>query len=161
MFLRCTRRNKIPVLERRRQSRSVNQRVVQRRVLYLGEINGTQKAAWYRSIEVLQSDSQHGRQVALFLEDRATPELAQDVVHVRVQIRRPRQWGGCWLACELWRQLLLDEFWQSRQPTPNLPLDRKKDSQELRDADTEPRCRDNWCRFSACQIAQMFYVKVK
>jgi hypothetical protein len=55
--------------------------------------------------------------VALFPEDRAAPELAQDVVHVRldqVQIRRPRQWGGCWLACELWQQLQLDEFWQSR-----------------------------------------------
>jgi hypothetical protein len=65
----------------------------------------------------LEGDGQQGRQVALFPEDRAAPELAQDVVHVRldqVQIRHPRQWGGCWLACELWQQLQLDVFWQSR-----------------------------------------------
>ena len=121
MFLRCTRRNKDGKLHRYwsivENRRSANQRVVQRQVLYLGEINDTQKAAWCRSIEVLESDSQQERQVALFPEDRAAPELAQDVVHVRldqVQIRRPRQWGGCWLACELWQQLQLDAFWQSR-----------------------------------------------
>jgi hypothetical protein len=33
-------------------------RVVQRHVLYLGEINGTQEAAWRRSIEVLDLAAQ-------------------------------------------------------------------------------------------------------
>ena len=31
-------------------------------------------------------------------------------------MRRPRVFGNCWLACELWRQLGLDEFWQQRLP---------------------------------------------
>ena len=29
---------------------------------------------------------------------------------------RPRIFGHCWLACELWQQLGLDEFWQQRLP---------------------------------------------
>ena len=28
-----------------------------------------------------------------------------------MQLHRPRQWGACWLACELYEQLGLDEFW--------------------------------------------------
>ncbi|HEY4041070.1 MAG TPA: IS1634 family transposase, partial [Rhodopila sp.] len=42
-----------------------------------------------------------------------------EVVHVRLsglRLRRPRQWGGCWLACHLWDQLQLDEFWPPRLP---------------------------------------------
>ncbi len=29
---------------------------------------------------------------------------------------RPRQWGACWLACQLWEQLRLDEFWSDKLP---------------------------------------------
>ena len=29
-------------------------------------------------------------------------------------LRRPRQWGACWLALTLWRELDLDEFWAER-----------------------------------------------
>ena len=57
--------------------------------------------------------------VALFNEDRAPPLLDCDVVHVRLnglRLRRPRQRGGCWLACHLWEQLELDEFWAPRLP---------------------------------------------
>jgi hypothetical protein len=32
----------------------------------------------------------------------------------RLRLERPRQWGGCWLALQLWRQLELDEFWAER-----------------------------------------------
>jgi len=28
----------------------------------------------------------------------------------------PRQWGACWLACDLWSQLQLDQFWEERLP---------------------------------------------
>jgi hypothetical protein len=31
-----------------------------------------------------------------------------------LQLQRPRQWGACWLACELWDQLQLDAFWGAR-----------------------------------------------
>jgi len=33
-----------------------------------------------------------------------------------LELKRPRIFGNCWLACELWRQLGLDEFWQQRLP---------------------------------------------
>jgi transposase len=33
-----------------------------------------------------------------------------------LQLERPRTFGGCWLGCELWRQLGLDEFWQAKWP---------------------------------------------
>jgi len=121
MFLRSTPRKKngkehryFSIAENRR---GPGGRVIQRQVLYLGEINDSQKAAWCRSIEVFECDTGQCRQVALFPEDREAPELAHEVVHVRLdqlQVRRPRQWGGCWLACELWQQLRLDEFWRDR-----------------------------------------------
>jgi transposase len=31
-----------------------------------------------------------------------------------MELRRPRAFGNCWLGCELWRQLGLEEFWQQR-----------------------------------------------
>ena len=104
------------IVENRRVSGG---RTVQRHVLYLGEINDSQRAAWCQTIEAFDESGQGGRQVALFPEDRAAPLLDCDVVHVRLsglRLRRPRQWGGCWLACHLWDQLELDEFWSPRLP---------------------------------------------
>ena len=94
-------------------------RTVQRHVLYLGEINDSQRAAWCQTIEALDERGQRAKQIALFPEDRATPTLDCDVVHVRLsgmRLRRPRQWGACWLACHLWDQLELNEFWAARLP---------------------------------------------
>jgi hypothetical protein len=94
-------------------------RTVQRHVLHLGEINDNQRAAWCRTIEAFDEGSRQGSQIALFPEDRAGPVLDCDVVHVRLsglRLRRPRQWGACWLACHLWDQLRLDEFWSVRLP---------------------------------------------
>ena len=59
------------------------------------------------------------RQMALFPSDRETPELACEVVQTKLnelELRRPRQWGACWLACYLWNLLDLDSFWSSRLP---------------------------------------------
>jgi hypothetical protein len=121
MFLRYTKRKKDGKLHRywsiAENHRGEGKRVVQRQVLYLGEINDSQQAAWCRSIEVFESGTGLWRQVALFPEDREAPELAHEVVHVRLdqlQLRQPRQWGACWLASELWHQLRLDEFWRER-----------------------------------------------
>jgi hypothetical protein len=41
-------------------------RVVQRQVLYLGEINSSQELAWRRSIEVLEDGEPDARTYALF-----------------------------------------------------------------------------------------------
>jgi transposase len=98
-------------------------RVVQRQVLYLGEINDSQQAVWQRSIEVFAEGQARPLQMALFPEDRALPGVCavgdSEVVQVRLgdlQLHRPRQWGGCWLACQLWDQLELDGFWSRRLP---------------------------------------------
>jgi hypothetical protein len=90
-------------------------RVVQRHVLYLGEINGTQELAWRRSIEVLADGETRPRTLSLFPEDRCEGLLADaSVVRVKLselRLSRPRQWGACWLALTLWRELQLDVFW--------------------------------------------------
>ena len=95
-------------------------KVVQRPVLYLGEINDSQHADWCRVIETLDADNQRYRQLALFPADRSVPEHAKGYgVQVRLeamQLHRPRQWGACWLACELYEQLQLDRFWAARLP---------------------------------------------
>lgn len=99
--------------------RITENRIVQRQVLYLGEINDSQHAAWCKTIDVFQGDKGQSRQMALFPDDRQAPELACEVVQIRLnelELHRPRQWGACWLACHLWNLLNLDDFWSSRLP---------------------------------------------
>jgi hypothetical protein len=74
MFLRASTRKKdgkehryFSVVENKRVSGG---RVLQRHVLYLGEINSSQELAWRKSIEVLDEGSQDSRTLALFPEDR-------------------------------------------------------------------------------------------
>jgi hypothetical protein len=93
-------------------------RVVQRHVLYLGEINSTQELAWRRSIEVMEAGTAQPRTLSLFPGDRCEGLLPDSsIVRLKlseVRLRRPRQWGACWLALELWRELGLDRFWAVR-----------------------------------------------
>ena len=95
-------------------------KTVQRQVLYLGEINDSQHEAWCRVIEAFDEEAQQSRQLALFPADRAMPDHALGFgVQVRLgamQLHRPRQWGACWLACQLYEQLELDRFWARRLP---------------------------------------------
>jgi hypothetical protein len=124
MFLRKTPRKKDgkthdywSVVENKRVAGG---RVVQRHVLYLGEINSSQAAVWRKAIEVLDDDAGHPRTMALFPEDRCTG-LAPDASVVRLRLSdmrlcRPRQWGACWLAGQLWQALQLDRFWADRLP---------------------------------------------
>jgi len=122
MFLRATTRKKdgkehryFSVVENKRVSGG---RVLQRHVLYLGEINGSQELAWRRSIEVLDEATQGPRTLALFPEDRCDGVVADaSIVRLKLaqlRLERPRQWGACWLALKLWQQLGLDEFWGER-----------------------------------------------
>jgi transposase len=93
-------------------------RVVQRHVLYLGEINDSQELAWRRSIEVVADGETRPRTLSLFPEDRGEGLLADgSIVRVKLaelRLSRPRQWGACWLALMLWRELELDVFWSKR-----------------------------------------------
>lgn len=95
-------------------------KVSQRQVLYLGEINDSQKASWCKAIEVLDNKHNRATQLALFPDDREVPELACETVQIRLSdltLHRPRQWGNCWLASQLWDQLRLDHFWSKLLPT--------------------------------------------
>jgi hypothetical protein len=96
--------------------------VVQRHVLYLGEISPSQAAAWRKSVEVFDEDAGHARTLALFPEDHAAVVASDNsVVQLRrseMRLCRPRQWGACWLAGQLWSELQLDQFWADRRP-PN------------------------------------------
>src|SRR6267154_1467941 len=122
MFLRCNVRRKDGKQHRYwsvvENTRVAGGRVVQRHVLYLGEINDSQELAWRRSIEVLEDGAAQPRTLSLFPEDRCAGALADaSTVHVKLsqlQLRRPRQWGACWLALTLWRELQLDQFWSTR-----------------------------------------------
>jgi hypothetical protein len=122
MFLRAKTRKKDGKLHRYfsvvENQRVRGGRVVQRHVLYLGEINSSQELAWRKSIEVLDEDGQGPRTLALFPEDHCESVLPDEsVVRLRMsrmRLERPRQWGGCWLALQLWRELELDEFWGER-----------------------------------------------
>ena len=94
-------------------------RVVQKHVLYLGEINDSQREAWWRSIEILESGKKKPRKISLFPEGRKVQSNDHDVIHVHVnqmRLQRPRQWGACWMALLLWDQLQLDRYWGEKLP---------------------------------------------
>jgi hypothetical protein len=95
-------------------------RVVQRHVLYLGEINSSQPAVWRKAIAVFDEDAGRSRTLALFSGDRREVAAGEAcVVQLRLsemRLERPRQWGTCWLAGQLWQELELDRFWAARLP---------------------------------------------
>src|SRR5712691_3965043 len=123
MFLRSSHRKKdgkdhryFSIVENRRVG---SDQTVQRTVLYLGEINDQQQAAWRKSLEVFDESQQRYTTLSLFPEDRPIPADAVDGLQVKLsglELRRPRVFGSCWLGCELWRQLGLEEFWRERWP---------------------------------------------
>jgi transposase len=123
MFLRSNKRIKdgkqhryYTVVESRRLQSG---KVTQRQVLYLGEINDSQQAAWRRTLEVFDEAEQRYTPLSLFPEDRPVPADAIDSVQVKLsemKLERARPYGNCWLGCELWGQLQLDRFWSEKLP---------------------------------------------
>jgi hypothetical protein len=121
MFLRAIRRNKdgkehryFSVVENRRVNGGL---VVQRQVLYLGEINDSQQSAWRKTLEVFDEAEQRYTTLSLFPDDREVSAAAIDSIQVKLsemELRRPRAFGSCWLGCHLWQQLGLDQFWRER-----------------------------------------------
>ena len=121
MFLRSYKRNKngkwheyFSVVENRR---ATNGKTVQRTVLYLGEITASQEDTWRKTLEVFDADSGKRQQKLLFADNAAIAECDVDSIKVKLsqmQLCRPRSFGDCWLGCELWQKLGLDEFWVDR-----------------------------------------------
>jgi hypothetical protein len=122
MFLRLTIRKKDGkehrywiLVENKRVSGG---HVVQRHVLYLGEINSSQELGWRKSIKVLEDGADRPRTLALFPEDRCEGVLPDaSIVRLKLsqlRLSRPRQWGAYWLALKLYEELPLDRFWAER-----------------------------------------------
>jgi hypothetical protein len=172
MFLRATVRKKdgnertyFSVAESKRVA---DGRVMQRHALYLGEINSSQELAWHKSIEVLDEVQKAPRTLALFPDDRYEAVVDDETVVrlrlARLRLEQPRQWGGCWLALQLWRQLELDEFWAERLPPSRkstrwdqvLPSSRSRTPMSVDSAASSPRPQPRpamghrTCRRSAC-----------
>jgi transposase len=121
MFLRCHSRKKNGKLHRYwsvvESRRLDNGQSAQRQLLYLGEINDSQEAAWRKSIEVFDEDKQQAGQATLFPADRPIPPHEVNglsLVMSDIRLLRPRRFGDCWLGCQLWRELELDRFWQEQ-----------------------------------------------
>src|SRR3989441_6361227 len=123
MFLRSTLRKKdgkeheyFSIVENKRVAAG---KIVQRHVLYLGEINSNQQEAWRKTIEIFEDGQVQPKTVALFAEHRAPAISSDQIVQIRLkdlQLKRPRQWGACWLATELYEKLELDRFWAEKLP---------------------------------------------
>ncbi len=108
MYLRSTTRKKdgklhryFSVVESRRLATGP---MAQRTVLYLGEINDKQEASWRKSLSVFDQDRQQYTTMSLFPEDRVVSDDAVNGIQVRLgelELRNPRVFGNCWVACEL------------------------------------------------------------
>lgn len=160
MYLRACKRIKDgkehrywSVVESVRTRRGVHQR----QLLYLGELNDSQKAQWCSALDVLDESTDSVQQMSLFPDDRTPPPDVSNPVQIRLSqmtLRHPRQWGGCWLALELWSQLGLDSFWQSRLPgsrkgTEWLHVLKTLVTYRLLDPGSEWRLHRDWFKTSA------------
>jgi transposase len=121
MYLRCQERKKDgkthrywSVVESRRLQSG---KVAQRRLLYLGEINDSQQAAWRKSLEIFDEQQQQFVALSLFPEDQPVAAAELNTIQVKLhemKLERARPYGNCWLGCELWRLLELDRFWNQK-----------------------------------------------
>ncbi len=160
MYLKCHQRLKDgkahrywSVVESIRTRRGV----IKRQALYLGEINDTQRAQWCSALDVFDESSDSVRQMSLFPEDRTPPPGVINPVQIKfhqMTLRHPRQWGGCWLAMELWHLLGLDSFWgpllsSSRKGTGWIKVLKTLVSYRLLDPGSEWRLHRDWFKNSA------------
>lgn len=86
-------------------------------MLHLGEINSSQEVAWRQTLAVFDEERQDHRSLSLFADDEKVVANAVNSLRVwlsEMELRRARAFGDCWLGCELWRQLGLEEFWSER-----------------------------------------------
>ncbi len=121
MFLRSYKRKKngkwheyFSVVENRRVAGG---KTVQRTVLYLGEITGSQEDAWLKTLQIFDQDTGKTLTKSLFADYSEIANHDIDSIRVKLsqmQLCRPRTFGGCWLGSKLWQQLGLDEFWSER-----------------------------------------------
>ena len=122
MFLKKNRRRKngrtftyYNIVENKR---CAGGKTVQRQVLYLGELNGSQLEAWRKSIEVFDEDENTQTELALYPESESPgtidPNTTVEIKLSALTLHHPRQWGACWIALHFWDLLQLDDFFTAR-----------------------------------------------
>ncbi len=160
MYLKCKKRIKDgkehrywSIIESIRTRRGI----IKRQVLYLGEINNSQRASWCSALDVFDQKNNKMQQFSLFPEDTQPPADVINPIHIwlnEMQLHHPRQWGGCWLALEIWNMLSLDAFWQeklkpSRKGTNWLNVLKTLVFYRLLDPGSEWRLHRHWFKHSA------------
>jgi hypothetical protein len=104
MFLRCSTRKNNGKPHRYwslvENKRCAGHKVVQRHMLYLGEINPRQEVVWREAAAAFPDAQPPPRTGALFAAERALEaEAAGQAVRVKLTemaLRRPRPYGACW-----------------------------------------------------------------
>lgn len=161
MFLRATKRfkdGKAHYCWSLVESVRVRRRVFQRQVLYLGELNGSQRAEWQRTVEAFDENGKP-QQMKLFPEDRAPGTGDDSVVRIRTDrlvVKNLRNWGEVWLGTVLWDRLGLDDFWKarlssSRKGTDWLSIMKAIVLYMFTDPGSELRMHSNWTANTAIE----------
>ena len=86
----------------------------QRRLCYLGELNGSAQARWLKTVEVFNEQGE-STQLKLFPSELEPPANDPQVARIllnRVRLERSRQFGASFLGLELWKRLELDRFFE-------------------------------------------------
>ena len=89
----------------------------QKTVLYLGNLQAAQEAAWQEALKVFATAVGPPATPSLFPAAVPPPAPAPPPLSLRLedyQLSRPRQYGACWLGYQLWRELGLDTFWDGK-----------------------------------------------
>lgn len=119
MFLRATKRfkdGKVHMYWSMVENVRVGWRVFQRKALYLGELNDSQRSKWQRTVEAFGDDGK-SHQLKLFPADRAPATDDGQVMLIRMDrltVRNMRNRGEAWLGTALLDMLGLDGFWEER-----------------------------------------------
>src|SRR5580765_4773777 len=102
MFLRWSARKKNGKEHRYwsivENKRCAGDKIDQRHVLYLGEINDQQQAAWQKTIELFEHGQPSPCTVALCPEHHGVEVEDSHIVRFKLselQLRHPPQWGAC------------------------------------------------------------------
>jgi hypothetical protein len=104
------------------ESLQKRRRVKHKYVFYLGGIAEGQRRSREDTLEIFDERQGRSRQLRLFASECSMDEEEVYRLPVRLSglsVRRPRQWGGCWLDDNLWKPLALDSFSRARMvPAP-------------------------------------------
>ena len=132
----------------------------QKTLLYLGELNDSQQATWTKAIEIFNTEEKRNQTVALFPADRTppaslpVPAISLDLA--RYRLTKAREFGACWMGCQLWQELNLDTFWSqrledSREGTQWSKMLQVSTIYRLVDPGSEWRCHRLWFDHSSMQ----------